>query len=182
MLTRKRVSDCEIEQRTKSKEQRVKTEKIKTIEMYSKEELKMLKTEFWEGFGLYCGMIPALNRRKSKFMLYNTKLKGVELKFDATRSGAYVILEINHSDINRRIELYDKFEQCKSMMEKDFPDGLIWNFEYIRECGTEVSRIYTHKPDIDIHRRIHWIGFYKFMSEEMLKLEKAFRKVKELIE
>ena len=60
--------------------------------MYSKEELKQLKKEFWEGFGTYCSLIPALKRRKSKFMLYNTKMKGVELKFDATRTGASVIL------------------------------------------------------------------------------------------
>ena len=150
--------------------------------MYSKEELKQLKKDFWEGFGLYCSMIPSLSRRKNKFMLYNTKLKGVELKFDATRDGAYVILEINHSDTVRRLELYMKFEQCKQLIEKDFPEGLIWNLSYIRACGTEVSRIYTHKPDIDIHRRINWISFYKFMSEEMLKLEKAFKKAKDLME
>ena len=118
--------------------------------MYTKEEIKELKKEFWEGFGTYCSQIPALKKRKSKFMLYNTKMKGVELKFDATREGAFVILEINHSDAARRFELYEQFEQYKVLMEKNFPDGLIWDFAYIRECGTEVCRIYTHKPGIDI--------------------------------
>ena len=150
--------------------------------MYTREELRQLKKEFWEGFGLFCSEVPALKRRKSKFMLYNTKMKGVELKFDATREGAFVILEINHSDAARRFELYEQFEQYKSLMEKGFPEGLIWNFAYVREWGTEVCRIYTHKPGIDIPRRIHWMEFYRFMSSEMLKLEKAFRQVKEAIE
>jgi hypothetical protein len=150
--------------------------------MYTKDELKQLKKEFWEGFGIYCSEVPAMKKRKSKFMLYNTKMKGVELKFDATRDGAYVILEINHSDTTKRFELYEKFETYKSIMEKQFPSGLIWNFAYIRECGTEVCRIYSHKHSIDIHRRIQWMEFYKFMVEEMLKLEKAFRTVKEAIE
>lgn len=150
--------------------------------MYTKEELKQLKKEFWEGFGLFCSEVPALKRRKSKFMLYNTKMKGVELKFDATREGAFVILEINHSDATKRFELYEQFEQYKTLLEKGFPEGLIWNFAYIRECGNEVCRIYTHKADIDIHRRIQWMEFYKFMSSEMLKLEKGFRIVKEAIE
>lgn len=150
--------------------------------MYTKDELKQLKKEFWEGFGIYCSEIPAMKRRKSKFMLYNTKMKGVELKFDATRDGAYVILEINHTDTTKRFELFEKFETYKSIMEKQFPDGLIWDFAYVRECGTEVCRIYTHKPGIDIHRRIQWMDFYKFMIEEMLKLEKAFKMVKEAIE
>lgn len=150
--------------------------------MYSKDELKQLKKEFWEGFGIYCSHIPAMKKRKSKFMLYNTKMKGVEMKFDATREGALVILEINHPDEARRLELYEKFEQYKIIMEKDFVNGLIWDFAYVRESGEEVCRIYTSKTGIDIHRRIQWMEFYKFMSEEMLKLERAFRMVKEVIE
>jgi hypothetical protein len=150
--------------------------------MYSKEELKQLKKEFWEGFGTYCSEVQALKRRKSKFMLYNTKMKGVELKFDATRDGAYVILEINLRNEKARLEKYEQFEQYKTIMEKQFPNGLIWDFAFIRECGTEVCRIYTHKIGIDLHRRIQWMEFYTFMSTEMLKLERAFKVVKEAIE
>ena len=73
--------------------------------MYSKEELKQLKKEFWEGFGVYCSQVPALKRRKSKFMLYNTKMKGVEMKFDATREGAFVILEINLPSEKARLRI-----------------------------------------------------------------------------
>ncbi len=150
--------------------------------MYSKEELKDLKKEFWEGFGFYCSQIPAMKRRKSKFLLYNTKMKGVEMKFDATRDGAFVILEINHSDEKARLEKYEQFENYKTLMEKDFPEGLIWDFAYKRETGNEVCRIYTQKTGIDLHRRIQWMEFYLFMATEMLKLEKAFKLVKEAID
>jgi hypothetical protein len=150
--------------------------------MYSKEEVKQLKKEFWEGFGVYCSQIPELKRRKSKFMLYNTKMKGVELKFDATRDGAFVILEFNHSNSTLRLEKYEQFEQYKIIMEKQFPNGLIWDFAYIRDCGTEVCRIYTSKTGIDLHRRIQWMEFYQFMSAEMMKLEKSFIKVKAALE
>jgi len=150
--------------------------------VYSKEELKQLKKEFWEGFGIYCAEIPSMKRRKSKFMLYNTKMKGVELKFDASRDGAFVILEINHPDTVRRFELFEKFEQYKSIFEKSFTTGLIWDFEFTRDCGTEVCRIYSQKNGIDIHKRIQWMEFYKFMVDDMLKLEKAFKTVKDMIE
>lgn len=150
--------------------------------MYSKEELRLLKKEFWEGFGTYCAELPAFAGRKSKFLLYNTKMKGVELKFDATRDAAYVILEINHSNADKRFELYEKFETYKVLIEQYFEFGLIWDFAYVRECGTEVCRIYTKKMGVDIHRRQHWPEFYQFMSTEMLNLEKAFKLVKEAIE
>ena len=143
--------------------------------MYSKDELKQLKKEFWEGFGIYCSNHPVLGKRKSKFMLYNTKMKGVELKFDATREGAFVILEINSLNETERLAKFEQFERYKILMEEDFPEGLIWNFVYVRETGHEVCRIYSQKTGIDIHRRIHWMEFYRFMAQEMLKLEKAFK-------
>ena len=150
--------------------------------MYTKEEIKELKKEFWEGFGTYCSQIPALKKRKSKFMLYNTKMKGVELKFDANREGAFVILEFNHSSETDRLSKYEQFERYKVLMEEEFPEGLIWDFAYRLETGNEVCRIYSQKTGIDIHRRIQWMDFYRFMAEEMLKLERAFREVKDVIE
>ena len=150
--------------------------------MYSREELKQLKKEFWEGFGFFCQNHPVLGRRKSKFMLYNTKMKGVELKFDANRQGAFVILEFNHPDEAQRLSKYEQFEHYKVLMEKDFPNGLIWDFAYRLDTGDEVCRIYSQKNGLDIHRRIQWIEFFRFMAEEMLKLENAFREVKDATE
>jgi len=143
--------------------------------MYSKDELKLLKKDFWEGFGIYCSNHPVLGKRKSKFMLYNTKMKGVELKFDANREGAFVILELNNPKEEDRLKRYEQFEKYKAVMEENFPEGLIWDFAYKLETGHEVCRIYSQKTGIDIHKRIHWMEFYTFMASEMLKLEKAFR-------
>ena len=71
--------------------------------MYSTEELKRLKLEFWESFAAFCEVQPYLRRRRKIWTLYNTKVKGVELKFDANRKGAYVILEVNHLNDSDRL-------------------------------------------------------------------------------
>ena len=74
--------------------------------MYSKDELKNLKLEFWESFAAYCEVQPYLRDRKKIWTLYDTKVKGVELKFDVSRNGAYVILEVNHRNgFSRRVDL-----------------------------------------------------------------------------
>ncbi|NDV46760.1 DUF4268 domain-containing protein [Paludibacter sp. 221] len=148
--------------------------------MYTKDELKELKKEFWEGYGNFCRNLPGMEHRKDKFLL-NTKMKGVEFKYDATREGAFVILEINNKDENERLNKYEQFEKYKAILEADFPEGLIWNFAYRRECGNEVCRIYSFKPGLDIHRRTDWLAFFRFMSAEMLKLEEAFLDIKDAI-
>lgn len=149
--------------------------------MYSKDELKALKTEFWESFAAYCDVQPYLRGRKKMWLLYNTKIKGVELKFDITRSGAYVILEVNRKPENARLEMFEKLTWYKDSLEKEFKEPLVWDICFVRESGQEVSRVCLAKENIDFHRRGHWSEFYAFMAQNMYRLEKNFASIAEYI-
>ena len=149
--------------------------------MYSKDELKKLKIEFWESFAAYCEVQPYLRRRRKMWTLYNTKVKGVELKFDANRKGAYVILEVNHRQEEERLEMYERLTWYKETLEKDFPDGLIWDCCFVRETGNEVARIYVAKERLDLHRREHWGDFFSFMARQMYLLERNFMSIAEYL-
>lgn len=142
--------------------------------MYSKDELKQLKREFWESFAAFCEVQPYLRHRRKIWVLYNTKVKGVELKFDANRTGAYVILEVNHRREEDRLEMYEKLTWYKETLEKNFPEGLIWDLCFVRETGNQVCRIYAKKEGIDMHRRQDWGEFFTFMASTMYKLEHNF--------
>ena len=117
--------------------------------MYSKEELKNLKLEFWESFAAFCEVQPYLRGRKKIWTLYDTKVKGVELKFDANRQGAYVILEVNHRSEDLRLEMFERLTWYKETLEQDFPEGLIWDICFVRENGRQVARIYVAKEGLD---------------------------------
>ena len=147
--------------------------------MYSREELKALKKLFWEGFGDYAASLSVMRFKRRKFLLHNTKLKGVTLKFDATRDGAYVILEIAAKDRELHHRLYEQFSRYKVILEEGFTEGLIWERSYLLETGQIVSRIYTMQSGLDIHRREHWNDFYCFMADAMIRLERNFLEVKD---
>ena len=123
--------------------------------MYSKEELKNLKLEFWESFAAFCEVQPYLRGRKKIWTLYDTKVKGVELKFDANRQGAYVILEVNHRSEDLRLEMFERLTWYKETLEQDFPEGL--------------------------HRRAHWGDFFTFMASQMYLLERNFMGIAEYL-
>lgn len=103
--------------------------------MYSKDELKNLKLEFWESFAAFCEVQPYLRGRKKTWVLYDTKVKGVELKFDATREGAFVILEVNHRSEEARLEMFERLTWYKDTLEMDFPEGLTWDICFVRDTG-----------------------------------------------
>lgn len=149
--------------------------------MYSKEELKRLKLEFWESFAAYCEVQPYLRRRRKIWTLYNTKVKGVEMKFDANRKGAYVILEVNHRNEADRLEMFEKLTWYKEQIEQDLPEELIWDICFIRENGEQVARIYAAKEGLDLHRRTDWGKMFSFMATKMYLLERNFMAIAEYL-
>ena len=149
--------------------------------MYSKDELKNLKLEFWESFASFCEVQPYLRGRKKMWTLYDTKVKGVELKFDATRDGAFVILEVNHRGEEARLEMFERLTWYKDTLEMDFPEGLIWDICFVRDTGKQVARIYTSKSGIDFHRRQAWGEFFSFMASQMYLLERNFMSIAEYL-
>ena len=149
--------------------------------MYTKEELKELKRNFWTGFDDYCKTHNIFDKKQKNWLLYNTKLKNVELKFDANRDGAFVILELNHRNESKRLETFERFELYKTQLEREITIPVIWEPFYIRDSGQNVSRIYCYQPQLDIHRTAHWPQFYAFMAENMRKLQKNFLSIRENI-
>ena len=149
--------------------------------MYSKDELENLKLEFWESFAAFCEVQPYLRGRKKIWTLYDTKVKGVELKFDATREGAFVILEVNHRGEEARLEMFERLTWYKDTLETDFPEGLTWDICFVRDTGKQVARIYTSKSGIDFHRRQDWGEFFSFMASQMYLLERNFMSIAEYL-
>ena len=149
--------------------------------MYSKDELKNLKLEFWESFAAFCEVQPYLRGRKKIWTLYDTKVKGVELKFDATREGAFVILEVNHRGEEARLEMFERLTWYKDTLETDFPEGLTLDICFVRDTGKQVARIYTSKSGIDFHRRQDWGEFFSFMASQMYLLERNFMSIAEYL-
>ena len=149
--------------------------------MYSKEELKNLKLEFWESFAAFCEVQPYLRGRKKIWTLYDTKVKGVELKFDANRQGAYVILEVNHRSEDLRLEMFERLTWYKETLEQDFPEGLIWDICFVRENGRQVPvSMWQRKDWICIGERI-WGDFFTFMASQMYLLERNFMGIAEYL-
>lgn len=151
--------------------------------MYSKEELKQLRIDFWENFGQRCEIHPELKYRKRRWVLHRTKIKGVALRFDVSRKDAKVILELGNRSENTRLKAYEFLEKYKVVLEEGFENGLIWEFFHEREdSGAEVCQIFTQLESVDFHRQNQWPDIYNFYIENMLKLEENFMSIRDLLQ
>ena len=150
--------------------------------MYTREEAKQLRKKFWTLFGQRCEIVPDLAERKKKWILYDTKISGLDLKFDIDRNEAMVMIEINNRDEDRRLAMFELLEKYKPLLEVGFDEGLHWKLCYTRDSGEQVCRIFTAQQELDIHRQNQWPDIYNFFIEKMLILERNFMDIRDVIQ
>lgn len=140
--------------------------------MYSKEEAALLRKEFWTSFG---------KSFPRKWLLYNTKIKGVSFKFVANKKEAMVCLDLEHPDEINNLLYYDQLLSLKSLLEAEIPE-IIFNDAYELESGKVIQRIYLpFDGKFNIHNKNTWRDCYEFFVENMTKLELFFYEYEEVI-
>ncbi|GAA3518086.1 hypothetical protein GCM10022393_35250 [Aquimarina addita] len=140
--------------------------------MFSKEDSKQIRQEFWTSFG---------NTYPHKWLLYNTKIKDVTLKFTFSTSRAQVSIDIEPKDNIIRAYYYDKLISLKNIITSEYLPSTIFNDSYELENGKVISRIYVELTEVSIHNKKDWKQTMVFLHEKMSKLEAFFIEYKEYI-
>ncbi|MAZ27098.1 MAG: hypothetical protein CL868_08485 [Cytophagaceae bacterium] len=140
--------------------------------MFSKEEAKELRQQFWIFFD---------KRFKRKWLLYNTGVKEINLKFTVDNKQAMVSYDIETNDDLFREYYYDKFESLKTLMKNEVNEALVFEKEYLRTSGKVISRIYLNKTGVNIYRKSDWPVIFDFLYENMDKLEAFWLEYRDFI-
>lgn len=141
--------------------------------MFSKEESRLLRQEFWTSFG---------KSFPRKWVLYNTKLKGLSFKFHFDNKKALVALDLE-DDLEHRIKYWEKLLTLKSILIDDYLPEAIYEEEYFLENYKEISRIYVVlEQKVSIHNKNSWLVVMDFFNEKMSLFETFFEEYKDVIE
>ncbi len=140
--------------------------------MFSKEESRRLRQDFWISFG---------KSFPRKWTLYDTKIKGFSFKFHFDTKKALIALDIE-DDLENRITYWEKLISLKSILTQDYLPDVIFEEEYFLENGKEISRIYLPlEQKVSIHNKNTWQDVMVFFNENMSKFEDFFEDYKEVI-
>lgn len=145
--------------------------------MWSKEEAKELRINFWNGFKRYC----AKHRIYRKWVLTGVKIKSVQLKFYVDEQKALVLFQIDHKNDLRRYEIYECFLAYRKLMIADCGEDLNWEEEYQGMDERSVSAIYFELSKVNIYNQEDWDKIYAFFAEKMPLLENAYWEYRDLI-
>jgi hypothetical protein len=140
--------------------------------MFSKEESRLLRQEFWTSFG---------KSFPRKWLLYNTKIKGVSFKFHFDTESALIALDLE-DHLENRINSWEKLIALKSILKNEFIADAIYEEEYYLENGKEISRIYLPlKQKVSIHNKNTWRDTMEFFNKNMALFEAFFEEYSDII-
>ncbi|MDT0643308.1 DUF4268 domain-containing protein [Zunongwangia sp. F363] len=140
--------------------------------MFSREESKKLTQEFWTGFG---------KNFPHKWILYNTKIKEIQLKFTFTRKMAQVSMDVSSQDEVIRAYYFEKMLSLKKILLAEYLPDAIFDENYELPEGKIISRVYVQLDGVSIHNKDHWPEVERFFVENMLKMEEFFTDFKDFI-
>ena len=133
--------------------------------MYSKADAQLIKKEFWSTFG---------NEYPRKWLLYNTKIKDVTFKFNVDNKKAYVMLDIEPKDENKRKIYFEKVESLKDILVEEFLPDVIFDREHYLESGKIISRVWVEISDVSLNRKTDWETIFNFFHDKMDAFERFF--------
>lgn len=141
--------------------------------MFSKEESRLLREDFWTSFG---------KSFPRKWIRYDTKLKGLSFKFHFDNKTAFVVLDLE-DDLELRINHWEKLEALKSILLDEYLPEAIYHEEYLLDNKKEISRILVPLDQkVSIHNKNTWRDVMEFFNVHMALFEDFFMEYKDVIE
>jgi len=130
--------------------------------MFSKNEAKLLRQEFWTSFG---------KSFPRDWILYNTNVKGLSFKFHFDTETAYVAFCIDMNPA-RQQAYWNQFLFHKTILETDFLPNV--KFDECFEVSDKkiLSAVYVSiDSKVSIHNKSTWREVMEFLNEIMIKFE-----------
>ncbi|MGB7786002.1 MAG: DUF4268 domain-containing protein [Salinimicrobium sp.] len=134
--------------------------------MFSREEAKKIRQEFWTGFG---------KEFPHKWLLYNTKMKELQLKFTFERKYAMVSLDIFDEDELIQKYYYEKLQSLEHILETEYLENVIFDEQYELPEGKIISRVYVIFEKVSVYNKNDWPEVKAFLAKNMLQLEEFFK-------
>ncbi|MDT0687825.1 DUF4268 domain-containing protein [Autumnicola psychrophila] len=140
--------------------------------MFSREESKKLTQEFWTSFG---------RKYEQQWILYNTKIKEVQLKFTFNRKFAQVAMDVASADEVIQEYYYEKLLSLKKILKEEYLPQAQFEENYALPEGKTVSRVYVQFDNVSVHSKDDWPKVQNFLAENMLKMESFFTDFEDFI-
>lgn len=149
--------------------------------MYSKEDSRRIKKEFWTKFGRFSQRKRIALGYDKRWLTHNTGIISFNLKFDFEKKEALVGIEISSRNKMEEENIYSKLLALKTLLNDMFDEAPIWNPEFELTTGKKVIKVYHILENVNIHNKECWPTVFNFFFDYMIQYETFYKEYKDFI-
>lgn len=139
--------------------------------MFSKEETKQLKLDFWTGLGERLELEKGLHGNKVNWMSFNTKIKHLYFRMEVDEMAARLCIDLQFPDQGIREIYFEQFTAFENILTEKFEAKIHWQPVFMHSNGKKIARISVQKKEVNIYNRNDWEDIYLFLINHFTKLE-----------
>lgn len=139
--------------------------------MFSKEETKSLKLEFWSSLAEKLELEKGVHGNKVNWTSFNTEVKHLYFRMEADEHVARLCIDLQFPNDGVREVFYEQFTEFKNKLDETFDVPLIWIPTHAHWNGKTISRICVEEVNVNILTKEDWDKMQAFLISNFVKLE-----------
>ena len=143
----------------------------KTKTMFSKDEEKQLKIEFWGTLNEQLELERGHQANKFIWMNFNTTIKQLFFRMEADRESAQLCIDLQFLDPGITALYYEQFTEFQNILEERLEGEIKWLPQFEHSNGKTISRISVGLSGVDIYKKSDWPTMHEFLKKNFIKLE-----------
>lgn len=146
--------------------------------MYSRDEAKRLKEQFWTSFGQYMSVVLSADDEKINWVNYKTGVKHLFFRMDVTKKSAFIMIELTHPDASIRELMYAQFLELKNVFTSTLEEDWEWDEVFYDDSGKQTSRISLTIDKVSVFNQDHWPQLISFFKPRIIALDEFWSTAK----
>ena len=139
--------------------------------MYSREQTKKLREQFWTRYGQYMSVVPSADGSPVNWVNYKTGLKYLSFRMEANQGTARISIDISHPDAGIRKLLFDQLLQYRSIFHETLAEEWEWQEELSDDYGKKLSRVEISISNVSVFNMADWPTLISFFKPRIIALE-----------
>lgn len=139
--------------------------------MFSKEQVREIRTEFWTTLGRLMRPLKSSTGRNIKWLNYRTGVRGIYFRMDCDKRSASITIDFEHKDEGIRQLFWEQMLEFKNHFESEVPGDWVWEERFILPDNREISRISFTQTGINLFEKTTWPKAFEFLKPNFYALD-----------
>ncbi len=139
--------------------------------MYSKEEKKQMKLEFWTSLEHELTQKGKAKGRNIAWMNYPVKIKDLYFRVEINKNNVRLCIDLQFMDDGVREVFFEQFQEFELKLNQAFNNNVYFIKDYEHDNGKTISRIYTELSNVSFFNKNDWSKMQTFIINNFLKLD-----------